>query len=577
MSNFPLFDVGFYFSEKYTYYFANSFTKARCSKFSIESEFTMPTKEIPRLYRIHIGGISPDLAKSISDLETRITKFGHVVKPLELHQKSTLNYHFAYISMHLKRSEFLQLKMMFDGTRFKGSKLSLQLANDDFQTRWKKDFKRQDTNIAARKLRELTALKRSERINNKDVNPFELSRVCRGRMRKTPRKEDLKNLTIRIKVGGRLKIIKCLKSKLWGYDKNRKIRDLTYRFVGGEWRDGNDHVVDRISGKTIVFDDSGISVRDNTSNKMKDEIDMELKEEQTKTNLLLARILNQYNFDQPVEIDEFSPDHKNSDSENDTDYETSHKISSIEPEVMTVDYDKTSAVSFDEPSLQASKFFSLSNESEPNTEKQDEKKVETSYNENIDSDDEMFYRSLRPQPVVDEKGYKHISHSDNNYENLDPVPSIDETNDQNSNRDGVDDKEQLEDITEDEFIPSFGKSITRTADESDNTTEKLRSLLSISSTSQQISLLDTPTEDVQIATPGLKAFKNVGLYFSHFDSPFLVAQTQISKLKEVKFNEELKYDEWFWENRGDLNREFRKLRRDALRRNKKKQRSQYLI
>lgn len=537
----------------------------------------MTIKEVPKLYRIHIGGISTELAHSIEDLEKRINKIGHVVEPLELHEKPTLDYHFAYITMHLKKSEFLQLKKMFDGTRFKGSKLSIQLAKEDYLMRWKKDCRRQDIKMADRKLRHLTALKRLERISQRDTNPFILSQVRQGRMRESPRKCDLKTLTIRVNIKGRLKVIKCLKSKLWGYDKNRKIRDLTYRFVAGEWRDGNDHVVDRFAGKVIVFDDTKISVEDSLIGNDKTEIDKELEEEQAKTNSLLSKMLDQYNFDKPIDIDDIKSEHENSENDPDFDYELTHKDNAdMDSEVLTMDYDKIPQTFCIKPSPQELKVAYFNTESNEEIQKiQQKPQIKQNYDEDEDEDGDQFYKNLRPQPVDNYETpntAESISHNNSDQKGYTDL-EVNQQSEQSTNIIEANEEVHSEYSEEEEFIPSFGKSDTGATNDSGNTTEKLRSLLSVPSNAQTVSIIDSAMENNFVFAPVLKSLKSVGLFFSHFNSPFLVAQTQISKLKEIKFNDELKYDEWFWENRGELNREFRKLRRDALRRTKKKLKS----
>ncbi|KAM9917480.1 hypothetical protein OXX59_009312, partial [Metschnikowia pulcherrima] len=72
--------------------------------------------------------------------------------------------------------------------------------------------------------------------------------VVKGRIRKTPRPTAYfvrKQQTMRVLINGELKQIKSYKTKLWGVEQ-KSARDLTYRFVDGQWRSGDDHVVERI-------------------------------------------------------------------------------------------------------------------------------------------------------------------------------------------------------------------------------------------------------------------------------------------------------------------------------------------
>uniref|UniRef100_A0A060TCE3 ARAD1D41184p n=1 Tax=Blastobotrys adeninivorans TaxID=409370 RepID=A0A060TCE3_BLAAD len=67
-----------------------------------------------------------------------------------------------------------------------------------------------------------------------------------------------------------------------------------------------------------------------------------------------------------------------------------------------------------------------------------------------------------------------------------------------------------------------------------------------------------------------------GLFFAHFDSPFLSVQTQLSKLPTGSFDK-TQWEEEFWNRRGELNRLFQRRRRDVLRRKKNvKAKSAYL-
>lgn len=544
--------------------------------------------------RIHVGGISKELAENIHDLEQRFSKVGTIVKPFEIHQKSVCDYYFAYITMMLTKSEFGKLKKMWDGVRFKGSKLSVALARDDYQVRWLKDSKRQDAKISERKKRELAAGNRQNRISVRNENPFKLALVTKGRFRRTERKTDLKNLTLRVMINGRLKIIKCKKSKLWGVDKNKKIRDLTYRFIAGEWRDGNDHVVDRFAGKIVTFGDHGIIVESEEENKPAiDEIEQELLDEQSKNNKLLASMLGKYDFNKPVEFDDDMDDETIGEKETAFDYEVEHSTDNTgnrktgeekeededededEDEEMTLDYQNVPQTNCIHPSRAAIL-------AEYNSHSQVVKFNEEEDKEETDEDDE-YYKNLKPDVENSDTEKEEInskqSKADESYDDeFIPVfgqskrsPIVDEVRETTG-------AEKADAEEENEIIPTFGKS---TVTDSKNTTEKLRDLLDSSNISQTVRPIDEishePNNELDAVLNYSNRHKNVGLFFSHFDSPFLIAQAQINKLRELNVHEELNYDEWFWNNRGDLNREFRKLRRDVLRRNKKKAKTAVLI
>jgi nucleolar protein 8 len=536
--------------------------------------------EVPQKVRIHIGGISADLASSIQDLQKRLEKYGKIVKPLELHQKPILDYHFAYITMNLTNLQYSKLKQAWDGVRFKGSKLTVAKAKDDYLKVWEKDSKRPDSKILERQKRERTAAARLERIAQRDDNPFKLALVQKGRFRKTPRKTDLKNLTLRVYINGRLRIVKCKKTKLWGVDKNRKIKDLTYRFIAGQWRDGNDHVVDRLSSKVVVFGNEGVKVVDAPAAVIDDkEIEEELLEEHSKANKVLEAMFGKYDFDKPAELDDDDDDDKADSEGKNFDYELERAGIEAEDE----DDDETMDLHYNvpekncvHPSRQSlleeynahSKVVNFDEDAEENV-----KPAIVADAEMEDADDDDFYKNIQPETFSEEHDEEFIPSFGASKDQ--PRKDESEKSDNDSRKEsGVEIDEE-----EEEFIPTFGRAEPAVGEQSNvNTTEKLRALLATSESEANANVEATQdVADVEMELPILKKSRDLGLFFSHFDSPFLVAQAQINKLREIKVEEELEYDDWFWKNRGELNREFRRLRRDALRRTKKKAKSVTLI
>lgn len=547
--------------------------------------------------RLHIGGLSKELTENITELEQRFSKIGQIVEPIEIHEKPVLEYNFAYVTMELNDSQFKELKKLWNDVRYKGSKLTIGIAKENYLQRWEKDSRRQDPKILSRERRSKVTESRLARIAQRDENPFKLALVTKGRFRATSRTTDLKNLTLRISINGRLKVIKCKKTKLWGMDKNKAIRDLTSRFVAGEWRDGNDHVIDRLARKIVIFDDGKILVKDTTV-PTADDIKEELEEEQHKTNKILEDMLNKYNFEKPVELED---DNKN-DNNSDFDYELENRVAennfnddeheNSNSEELTLTYNVP-----EKKCLKPSPESVIQDYKSYGSQISKEEQVE-------EDDDEEFFNNLKPisdyveqlegdgeDPVDEHK--KHPSESITKTQSMPSTAQIKESNDDEVNAENIGEIDnefiptfgsaKTDGEIDDEFIPTFGssKSDDATKTPATNTTEKLRALLSAGSSTSATEKTeeDSNIDDsrVEVVLPNLKKTKNVGLFFSHFDSPFLVAQSQINKLRELKVNEELKYDEWFWSNRGELNREFRRLRRDVLRRNKKKFKSSIFI
>lgn len=510
-----------------------------------------------RTFRIYVGGISPSLAASIGDLQKRMEKYGRVLGDFEVHYNEVQERHFGYVTLETSATRVASLQKVMGGVNFKGSKLTVDLAKPDWQKRWEKDSRRQDTKIAQRKQRQRITDARLERISKRGVNPFEQALVSKGRLRKSARK-DVKNMTLRVEIKGRVRLIKCKKTKLWGIAKNRGIKDLTRRFIAGEWRDGSDHVIDRLVSKIVVFGNDGITVEDYEDKP----VEQELTEEQGKTNKVLAGLLSQYDFDRPVELEE------DEDPLGGSDYEFNKNSDGEEEEIVDVKYEVPA-----KDCVKPSQETIVKEYLEEHPELLHQSGLPAPYNEDDDEDDDEFYKSLRP--AQEEEDYEAALENERKPEQQVISKPAEEDVDEDHDDEfipsfgGKSEGEAISELapadeSEDEFIPSFGKAEESTQA---NTTEALRSLLNpIETTQRRTEEIQPVMEDVPVPTFNHK--KSLGLFFAHFDSPFLVAQSQVNKFPAVDMEED-NWDKWFWENRGDLNREFRRRRRDVLKKNRK--------
>ncbi|ODV84616.1 hypothetical protein CANARDRAFT_235904 [[Candida] arabinofermentans NRRL YB-2248] len=464
--------------------------------------------------RIHVGSISAELASNINELETRFAKYGQIITPFTIHQKDNVDYHYGYVTILLTPESFKKLSKTFNGVNYKGSKLRINQAKPDYKERWLKDSKRQDTKIKQRALRSKIAQVRDERIANKDANPFELDKIIPGRLRKNARK-DTRKLTLRVHYKDTIKVIKCKKTKVWGYNKAKKLRDMTYRFVNNLWMDGNDHIIDRLATNTLIFTEKGIQIEKQDPALLTQEVEdnEEVAVEKDMNNKLLESFLTKFNFEKPVELQ------TREEADADSDYEFEGKLREINSEDEDEDDDQVIDIHYKVPEKDCIK---PSNESI------------------IEANEDEAKTSV----------------------------------------------EQEEEEEEEEFIPTFGKT-NSTQSASTNETEALRSLLN-PTTSTSFKLVNDEDEDIdQTKTlevesapsltvnstaaiiPVLKE-RDLGLFFPHFESPFLNTQTQLNKLQTFKIQDKLQYDEWFFSNRGELNREFRARKRDFHRGSKKR-------
>ncbi|PRT55305.1 60S ribosome subunit biogenesis protein NOP8 [Wickerhamiella sorbophila] len=104
--------------------------------------------------------------------------------------------------------------------------------------------------------------------------------------------------------------------------------------------------------------------------------------------------------------------------------------------------------------------------------------------------------------------------------------------------------------------------------ENENTTEALRSVLSVS---QPFTLFGGEAEQVEaepMAVEPVAKKGKFGLFFAHSDSPFLRSQSQASKLFG-SFDHEA-WDKLFWEKRGEWNRALRRRRKEVARQMRKR-------
>lgn len=464
--------------------------------------------------RLYIGSISAQLAADVASLEARLSKFGEITKPLELHQKPTADDFFAYVTVRMNSEAFGALKKALNGVKFKGSVLSVAVARPDWRERWAEDHKRQAgpaplTPEQAKRLYE--PAKREI-----DVIP--------GRMRTAPRRyRGDKRMTVRILFGDRVKKIAYLpKKKLWGMMKGRELEHLVAGYSHGKWTDGNGDVVEVVDFSVKPFgakrasagaDGKGIPSRTGGSAVVGGQIndgdddendDDELKEERERNLNILQDMFG------GADDDDMPRPMKLSDDEND---------------------DKAH-----------------------------------------DSDeDEMDWDNLT------KKQTKIVADADF----ADPEPAFSHHNTNKTRSDAVQENEEEEDTEV-------------------NSTSKLRSLFNPTEDNGSFSLFgsgfDDDQDDIQedvvmndpIETPAVvievpvgksksrsatdgdadqptKIYAQVtrGLFFPHFDSPYLNSQSQLASLTKHSIDNE----EWhkkFYEMRGEWNRTFRRRRRDVM-------------
>ncbi|EDO15303.1 hypothetical protein Kpol_1038p9 [Vanderwaltozyma polyspora DSM 70294] len=493
--------------------------------------------------RVFVGNLNNDIDGCLDDLYKRFQKFGKCEQ--ESFEKHS---NFAFLNMSFSDdSSFSTLKQNYNKLKFKGNILRIDLAKPDWQTAWnqqnEKDLK---DDLKLSKFNAKQNWKHYKKLENIDKSWIDRKQVISGRMRETPRpKAQLRNITFRVDVNGSLKVYKCYKNKLWGYDRDKDIKDLSYKFIAGKWRNGYDHIVDRLdytrSKQSIGLRDEIhiLSKQDGENIEDADEEILEEEAEREKNTDALSQVLQNFDFDNPVSV-----------FDSDDEFEINANKASV---------DKSSK-----------------------NKTKDE--YEEDYNQNYKKDYNQNYKKDYNQNYNEEYDDDYNQNYDEeNYEE----PSIPDSKTKNE------EKHSKEEESEDEFIPSFPSQPDPNFVATEGTisnTDTLRSLFNPDKPNDSFTLIKGSNEDIDQdkkitdALPDTMGINeddkttsfNQGykqsLFFPHLDSPFLVGQTQLTKIKSIKEEDILaNWENEFWDNRGLWTRELKRLKRDALRTVKKRQ------
>ncbi|EGW30492.1 uncharacterized protein SPAPADRAFT_52572 [Spathaspora passalidarum NRRL Y-27907] len=288
--------------------------------------------------RIHIGSISPNLQSNPDSLTTRLEKFGKVVTPLSFHTKPTADHYFAYVTLDITSANFDKLKGQLNGVTFMGRKLSVSIAKPSYLDQVSKPDHTKQERITRDKISQIRQARitdghtqykqttsgeictaplvtgswsvsphtfENKSANTKNKPPshnlvgsksygawtnarssFDKAysnisgrgEVIKARHRTTPRK-DIRHQTLRLLINDELKLIKCYKTKLWGFDK-KPLKELSFRYESGQWINGDGELIERVD-------------------KFSEEAPVDDVEEHDRNKSLLASI----DFSKPAEIE----------------------------------------------------------------------------------------------------------------------------------------------------------------------------------------------------------------------------------------------------------------------------------
>ncbi|CAI4052473.1 hypothetical protein SUVZ_15G0130 [Saccharomyces uvarum] len=517
--------------------------------------------------RLFVGNIFHDADDCYSELLNRFSKFGDCQNAeFEKHN------HFAFIDVKFNdEAAFHKLKKSFNNVKFKGNILKIDEAKPSWESSWAvqhaKDLQENIVQTIKMKKKNWEHYKKMENVAKSWKDHKE---VISGRMREVPRKRgQSKNITFRINVDGSLKVYKCYKTKLWGYERNKELNDLVYKFTNNFWKNGYDHIVDRLdyshAAKTIRFSNGlkqlTVSQSENAGDGNTDSDENVSEEEKEKNNDVLNGLLKGFDFDKPMAL-------------NDSDDELMVQDEAEEENVLEREEEVLEEVLEEAPdeNVLEEKDAVMEEAVEEDVPEEEGAVIEEALEEEVPEEEDA---------VVDESPEQIVPEEDDVIVQEAPE-EIEEQDD-----DGEEDHE---------FIPTFTKEVGQGTI---SNTETLRTLFNPNEAEplSAFKLIEDSDNDIDHAkdidvqqqeveprnSHALEADSTIAqiskgkdtknfLFFPHLQSPFLVGQTQLSKVRTSE-NETIlsTWDEEFWANRGNWTRDMRRKMKDAQKHRKRKQ------
>lgn len=455
--------------------------------------------------KLFIGAISQQLADSIDELDSRFSKYGKIISPIDLHKKPTLDTYFGYTTLEITPKQLVALRQAFNKVKFKGTVLAIETARPDYKERWATDNARRDPPPS------------KDQLKRKYGKPRREVDIIPGKMRKTPRKR-AKYMTFRIQIGSKKTILKCPKKKLWGVMKNKKIDEMVWQYSHGQWKDGNGDIIETVDFQPVATK-SGVSLIGSTSTSKDSKTlqkpesetiaDEEAEEERQRNLSILDKIFGDAAEDfmpkalidsrgNELELDENDSEKENEDDEDMADWENHSNFKKVE----------------------------ATNDMNPAIDNEDE-------------DVEMAERSNKQ-----------------------------EKEDKTSN--AINSTKTLRNL----FNPAenSGQFFLFGGDNADNEDFDNTVLDEINEAEkQQASIKPKSADDISFASsfPPAVAKVRKGLFFGHFESPFLSSQSQVALLPLLQFDKEA-WETLFYDKRSDWAKKYKARRREALRQIEKK-------
>ncbi|KAK9462715.1 uncharacterized protein V1516DRAFT_670953 [Lipomyces oligophaga] len=188
--------------------------------------------------RLFISALPSSFATDSSELIDRLRKFGEPVTELSVHFKPAAVNPFAFITIKMTRKNFLALRKMLNGVKFRGVTMRIEEARAaSYESRL-----REGTFIDNAVEKEVESLKKKRKLEKNKMKLLFYIRRSRllfgkrvtGEMRHVARDFRKQPLTIRSRIGGKIRVVKCQKQKLWGISKTSDVKEFAYQFIDSE-------------------------------------------------------------------------------------------------------------------------------------------------------------------------------------------------------------------------------------------------------------------------------------------------------------------------------------------------------
>ncbi|RLV96595.1 60S ribosome subunit biogenesis protein NOP8 [Spathaspora sp. JA1] len=497
--------------------------------------------------RIHIGNISPSLHSQPDTLTTRLSKYGEIIKPLTFHTKPSQDHYFAYVTLNITSESFTKLKSQLNGMKFMGNKLSINVAKPEYNS----VSNMPDHDKKERELRDRISQVRQVRIHDSHIT-----------YKETTQGELYHGSSIS---GGVWSVSEHTLAGASGNTKNKS--GPSHRLNGkesyGAWTVAKTHNRNSSGGGEIIQGRLRNSARKDIRHQtlrilINGQLKM-IKAYKTKLWGIEKRELGElsYRYESGNWINGDGDliervEQQGEEVEQEVEQEHVKNKSVLE----LIDFNKPVELDEDMPGYEHITMNEGSREavSEVVGEELSVAPVEEYYDED-DEGNEIDFETINIQGEDVEQA-----------EPIEDAPPVETKEDTKASATKVNATNNL-DTLRSLFNPTTESTFTLQVSDDDieETPEQTQA--------QQQEILEQIQLKQQQEIQTIRKSK-FGLFWPHFESPFLSTQSQLNKLGDKielpeaesdEPSEETKYEVWFWNNRGEISRQCKRRRRDVLR------------